>query len=57
MVGAGYFAVWIAIGAAAFPLGVALAAVEMRLPPLARAVGVAVVGVGLVLIVRAAGLG
>jgi predicted metal-binding membrane protein len=31
LVGVGYFFVWIAFGMAAFPLGVALAAVEMRL--------------------------
>jgi predicted metal-binding membrane protein len=35
-VGAGYFFVWTVIGMAAFTLGVALAAVEMRLPSLAR---------------------
>lgn len=38
LVGAGYFAVWAAIGAAAFPLGAILAAVVMQLPALARAV-------------------
>jgi len=50
LVGAGYFLVWIAFGVAVFPLGVALAAVEMRLPALARAVpillGVAVLIAG-----------
>jgi predicted metal-binding membrane protein len=38
LVGAGYFFVWTLFGLAAFPLGVALAAVEMRQPALARAV-------------------
>jgi predicted metal-binding membrane protein len=38
IVGAGYFSVWAMFGIAIFPLGVALAAVEMRLPALARAV-------------------
>src|SRR5882724_1078037 len=38
----GYFFVWTAFGMAAFPLGVALAAVEMELPALARAVPIAV---------------
>lgn len=42
LVGAGYFAVWTVFGMAVFPLGVALAAVEMRLPALARAVPIAV---------------
>jgi hypothetical protein len=37
-VGPGYFFVWTVFGMAAFPLGVALAAVEMRQPALARAV-------------------
>jgi predicted metal-binding membrane protein len=41
VVGVGYFLVWSAVGMAAFPLGVALAAVEMRVPALARAVPVA----------------
>jgi predicted metal-binding membrane protein len=41
-VGAGYFFVWTVLGMAAFPLGVALAAVEMRQPALARAVPIAV---------------
>jgi predicted metal-binding membrane protein len=35
-VGVGYFFVWTMFGMAAFPLGVALAAVEMQLPALAR---------------------
>jgi predicted metal-binding membrane protein len=42
LVGLGYFFVWAVLGAAAFPLGVALAAVEMQLPAVARAVPVAV---------------
>lgn len=35
--GAGYFAVWMALGAMAFPLGSALTAAAARLPALARA--------------------
>lgn len=50
IVGAGYFLVWAAVGAAVFPLGVALAEAEMRRPSLARvvpfAVGAAVVVAG-----------
>ena len=42
LVGAGYFFVWTTFGVAAFPLGVALAALEMELPALARAVPLAV---------------
>jgi predicted metal-binding membrane protein len=42
LVGLGYFFVWTVFGIAAFPLGVALAAVEMREPALARAVPSAV---------------
>ena len=38
LVGTGYFFVWTLFGMAAFPLGVALAAIEMQLPALARAV-------------------
>src|SRR6266404_2066895 len=41
LVGVGYFFVWTAFVMAAFPLGVALAAVEMQLPALARAVPIA----------------
>jgi len=41
LVGLGYFFVWTALGMTAFPLGVALAAVEMQLPALARAVPIA----------------
>jgi len=42
LVGVGYFVVWTVFGMAAFPLGVALAAVEMQQPALARAVPIAV---------------
>jgi predicted metal-binding membrane protein len=42
LVGVGYFFVWTVFGMAAFPLGVALAAAEMQLPALARAVPIAV---------------
>jgi predicted metal-binding membrane protein len=42
LVGMGYFFVWSMFGMAAFPLGVALAAIEMQLPALARAVPIAV---------------
>jgi predicted metal-binding membrane protein len=42
LVGAGYFFVWTSFGLAAFPLGVALAALEMREPALARAAPIAV---------------
>jgi len=42
IVGVGYFFVWTVFGMAAFPLGVALAAVEMQQPALARAVPIAV---------------
>jgi predicted metal-binding membrane protein len=42
LVGVAYFVVWTVFGIAAFPLGVALAAVEMQEPALARAVPVAV---------------
>jgi len=48
LVGAGYFWVWAACGAAAYPLGVALGQAAMRWPALARAVPVAT---GLVLLV------
>jgi len=41
LVGMGYFFVWTALGMAAFALGVALAAVEMRQPALAHAVPIA----------------
>ncbi len=48
LVGAGYFFVWTMFGMAAFPLGVALAAIEMHEPTLASAVPIAVGGVILV---------
>ena len=41
LVGVGYFFVWTAFGMAAFPLGVALAAVGMQQPALAHAVPIA----------------
>ena len=41
IVGAGYFFVWTVFGMAVFPLGVALAEVEMQQPALARAVPIA----------------
>jgi predicted metal-binding membrane protein len=41
LVGVGYFLVWTVFGMAALPLGVALAAVEMQQPALARAVPIA----------------
>jgi predicted metal-binding membrane protein len=40
-VGVGYFFVWTMFGMAAFPVGVALAAIEMQQPALARAVPIA----------------
>src|SRR5437660_6281780 len=42
LVGVGYFFVWSLFGMAAYPLGVALAEVEMQQPALARAVPIAV---------------
>jgi len=42
LVGAAYFFVWTVYGAAAFPLGVAVAALEMQEPALARAVPITV---------------
>ena len=48
LVGEGYFSVWAVFGMIAFPLGVALAAIEMREPALARAVPIAVGAVVLV---------
>jgi len=41
LMGLGYFFVWTLFGMAAFPLGVGLAAIEMRLPGLARVVPIA----------------
>jgi predicted metal-binding membrane protein len=51
LVGVGYFLVWIVFGMAAFPLGVALAAVAMEEPSVARAVPIAV---GLVIVTAGA---
>jgi predicted metal-binding membrane protein len=51
LVSVGYFFVWTVFGMAAFPLGVALAAVEMRLPALARVVPIAV---GMVVLIAGA---
>jgi predicted metal-binding membrane protein len=48
LVGLGYFFVWTAFGMAAFPLGVALASMEMQVPALARCVPIAVGGVVLI---------
>lgn len=45
LVGLGYFSVWTLLGIAVYPLGVALAEVEMRQPALSRAVPFAVGGV------------
>jgi predicted metal-binding membrane protein len=42
IVGVGYFFVWTVFGMIAFPLGVALTAVEMQLPAMARAVPIAI---------------
>jgi predicted metal-binding membrane protein len=42
LVGTGYFFVWTLFGMAAFPLGAGLAALQMQLPALARAVPIAV---------------
>src|SRR5260370_32938337 len=46
LVGAGYFFVWTVFGIAAFPLGVALAAIEMRHSALARTVPIVVLIAG-----------
>jgi len=51
IVGAGYFFLWTVFGVAAFPLGVALATLEMREPSLSRAVPLAV---GVVVLVASA---
>jgi len=48
LVGIGYFFVWTVFGMAVFPLGVALAAIEMQRPALARAVPIAVGAVVLI---------
>jgi predicted metal-binding membrane protein len=42
LAGAGYFSVWTLFGVIAYPVGIALAAVEMRQPALAQAVPIAV---------------
>lgn len=42
LVGAGYFVVWMLVGLAAFPLGLALAGIAMQVPSLARAVPIAI---------------
>lgn len=47
-VGAGYFFVWTLLGVIAFPLGIALATIEMQQPALARAVPFAVGAVVLI---------
>lgn len=51
LVGVGYFFVWTLVGIAVFPLGLALAALEMRQPGLSRAVPAAV---GVVVLVAGA---
>ena len=51
IVGVGYFFVWAALGIAVFPLGTALAKIEMEQPWLARAVPVAI---GLVFLIAGA---
>src|SRR6185436_15410220 len=48
LVGAGYFFVWTVFGVAAYPVGAALAAIEMRQPALARAVPIAIGAVVLI---------
>ena len=48
LVGVGYFFVWTVFGMAVFPLGAALAAIEMQQPALARAVPIAIGGVVLI---------
>src|SRR5262245_929465 len=51
LMGAGYFVVWSALGIVVFLLGITLAAVEMQVPAVARAVPVAV---GVVVLIAAA---
>ena len=51
LVSVGYFSMWIAFGAAVFPLGIALATLEMQAPTLARAVPI---GVGVVVMIAGA---
>jgi len=48
LVGAGYFFVWTMFGVAAYPVGAALAAIEMQQPALARAVPIAIGAVVLI---------
>jgi predicted metal-binding membrane protein len=48
LVGAAYFGVWTVVGLAAFPVGVSLAALEMRLPALSHAVTLLAGGVVLI---------
>jgi predicted metal-binding membrane protein len=48
LVGTGYFLVWTVIGAAVFPVGAALATIEMQQPALARVVPIAVGAVVLI---------
>jgi predicted metal-binding membrane protein len=48
LVGVGYFSVWTVLGLAAFPLGVALAAVALQQPALARDVPIAIGAVVLI---------
>jgi predicted metal-binding membrane protein len=52
LVGVGYFFVWTLLGMAAFPLGVALAELEMKQPALSRAVPLTV---GVVVLIAGAG--
>ncbi len=51
LVGVGYFFVWTVFGMAVFPVGVALATVEMQRPALARAVPIAI---GIVVLIAGA---
>jgi predicted metal-binding membrane protein len=51
LVGIGYFLVWLAFGMAVFPLGVALATIEMEYPALSHAVPLAV---GVVVVIAGA---
>jgi predicted metal-binding membrane protein len=51
LVGGGYFFVWTVFGMAVFPLGAALAAIEMQLPALAR---LALIAVGVVVLIAGA---
>jgi predicted metal-binding membrane protein len=48
LVGVGYFVIWTVFGMAVFPVGVALAAIEMQEPALSRAVPIAIGGVVLI---------